>query len=295
MHRYQAGCAADCLKHVVLVMLLGSMVSTTSAFTYVDTHAGAGIYDLTADEGNQHGKPKDGILRLMRNIGAGEASGPLSAYLTALRRGNLALDAEAELRYYLGSPGFAQLWLRPQDKALLLEESAPAHAELKRSLALLDPRARSHVEVLLDDSYRWFSGNALPLLKGRGLILIDPPYDSSGSSDKWNLFLLRQLQEHCPDSCVALWYPCADAGGGGARLRERVRDLRLGDVLAVDLFVGRPSEASGMLIVRPPSGMESKLLEVMPALSKHLHRTRSDATKTSVAWISRSCACESTT
>ena len=52
-HAYHAGSHTDVFKHAVLVMLLEHLRGKPKPFTVLDTHAGAGRYDLTAVEAGE--------------------------------------------------------------------------------------------------------------------------------------------------------------------------------------------------------------------------------------------------
>ena len=45
-HAYHAGNHADVLKHVVLLALLAKLAAKDKPLRYIETHAGAGGYDL---------------------------------------------------------------------------------------------------------------------------------------------------------------------------------------------------------------------------------------------------------
>ena len=49
-HAFHAGNFADVIKHIVLTRILTYLYQKQSAFRVIDTHAGAGRYDLTGDE-----------------------------------------------------------------------------------------------------------------------------------------------------------------------------------------------------------------------------------------------------
>ncbi|CAE8657900.1 unnamed protein product [Polarella glacialis] len=296
VHRYQAGSSLDCFKHVVLATLLRQMTSDPAPFTYVDTHAGGGIYDLASPEALLLRRFEGGILRLQaRAAEHSHVAGPIEEYLATLRKCNELLhgsDSDSDLRYYLGSPALAQQWLRPQDKAVLFEKAAAVHAELRHSLGLLDPQTGfTALEVRNVDSYRWLtqkSATGPAFFEGRGLVLIDPPYDSYDSYTAWNLFVLKHLRERWPSSSIALWYPCRDAREHSSFL-NRVRSLQLGDVLVAEMSVAASSEAlesSGMLLVNPPPDMEPQLASVLPNLAGMLSPPPGTCVTTSLQWLS---------
>src|SRR6266446_9861718 len=65
-HAFHAGGFADVIKHVVLVRILTYLQDKPASFRVIDTHAGAGLYDLTGDEARRGGEWLTGIARLMQ-------------------------------------------------------------------------------------------------------------------------------------------------------------------------------------------------------------------------------------
>ena len=65
-HGFHAGNHADVLKHMVLVAVLKHLTAKPTAISVVDTHAGAGLYDLTSDEASRSGEWLTGIARIMQ-------------------------------------------------------------------------------------------------------------------------------------------------------------------------------------------------------------------------------------
>src|ERR1700679_3526982 len=65
-HAFHAGGFADVIKHIVLVRILTYLQDKPAAFRVIDTHAGAGVYDLTGDEARRGGEWLTGIGRLMQ-------------------------------------------------------------------------------------------------------------------------------------------------------------------------------------------------------------------------------------
>ena len=47
-HAYHAGNFADVVKHAVLCRIISHLRQKPAAFRVIDTHAGAGVYDLAA-------------------------------------------------------------------------------------------------------------------------------------------------------------------------------------------------------------------------------------------------------
>ena len=63
-HAFHAGNHADMLKHLVLYFVLDYYNRKDKAYTYVDTHSGAGLYDLQAAFAQKVGEYKQGWERL---------------------------------------------------------------------------------------------------------------------------------------------------------------------------------------------------------------------------------------
>ena len=73
-HAFHAGNFADCMKHALLVWLLRAMQRKATPLRVLDTHAGIGLYDLSAPEAQRTGEWQGGIGRLLE---AGEGSAML--------------------------------------------------------------------------------------------------------------------------------------------------------------------------------------------------------------------------
>src|SRR6204780_3947541 len=136
-HAFHAGNFADVIKHIVLVRILLHLQEKPAAFRVIDTHAGAGVYDLSGEEARRGGEWLTGIARLMQ-ARVSEAALPLvTPYLDIVR----AFNAKAELKAYPGSPLIARALLRPQDRLTPCEGEPKARKRLIDALRR-DPQAR---------------------------------------------------------------------------------------------------------------------------------------------------------
>src|SRR6266853_2963312 len=103
-HAFHAGNFADVVKHVVLVRILTYLQDKPASFRFIDSHAGAGLYDLTSDEARRGGEWLTGIARVMQ-ARFSETTLPLvKPYLDIVR----AFNPKAELKAYPGSPLIAR-------------------------------------------------------------------------------------------------------------------------------------------------------------------------------------------
>ena len=63
-HEYHAGNHADILKHICLCLILENLTKKEKPFTVIDTHAGAGRFDLNDERLLKTGEAHEGIEKL---------------------------------------------------------------------------------------------------------------------------------------------------------------------------------------------------------------------------------------
>ncbi|MGH8169382.1 MAG: 23S rRNA (adenine(2030)-N(6))-methyltransferase RlmJ [Steroidobacteraceae bacterium] len=131
-HEHHAGNFADVHKHVTLLALLAALKRKDKGFLYLETHAGRGAYDL----GGPGGESASGIGRLeaRRLTQAAEPSiaEEIRDYASAVDR---LRRERRQSRLYPGSPLLAVSALRPQDRAVLIEQQPPEARALERALS----------------------------------------------------------------------------------------------------------------------------------------------------------------
>src|SRR5580704_14609749 len=124
-HAFHAGNFADVHKHVVLTRILIYLQQKDSAFRVIDTHAGAGRYDLFGPQAERAQEWKNGIGRIFSirtntyEQGAPDPSAQalLAPYFAAVA----ALNPDGALRNYPGSPLIALALMRRQDRLIACE------------------------------------------------------------------------------------------------------------------------------------------------------------------------------
>src|SRR5271165_2766045 len=167
-HAFHAGGFADVIKHIVLVRILTHLHDKPAAFRVIDSHAGAGLYDLTSDEAHRGGEWLTGIARVMQARFSEKALGLLTPYLDIVR----AFNPDRELKAYPGSPLIARALLRPQDRLTACETEPGARKRLIDAL-------RRDTQARVVDLDGWTALPAfVPPNERRGLVLIDPPYEA---------------------------------------------------------------------------------------------------------------------
>jgi 23S rRNA (adenine2030-N6)-methyltransferase len=267
-HAFHAGGFADVIKHIVLVRILTYLHDKPAAFRVIDSHAGAGIYDLTGDEAQRSGEWLTGIARVMQ-ARFSEAAAPLVApYLDIVR----AFNPPAELKAYPGSPLIARALLRPQDRLTACEVEPTARKQLIGALRR-DPQARV---VDLDG---WVALPAfVPPNERRGLILIDPPYEEKDEFTRIAAGFAEAFAKW-PTGSYLLWYP-AKSRRATDELAQRVAaaagtGASPGKCLRLEFSVAPQTAdtalvSTGLLLVNPPWRLASELKAILPELQKPL-------------------------
>jgi 23S rRNA (adenine2030-N6)-methyltransferase len=268
-HAFHAGGFADVIKHIVLVRMLTYLQDKQAAFRVIDTHAGAGVYDLAGEEASRGGEWLTGIARVVQ-ARFSEATMPLmKPYLDIVRAFN---PKSALLQTYPGSPLIARALLRPQDRLTACEVEQSARKRLIDAL-------RRDTQARVVDLDGWTALPAfVPPKERRGLVLIDPPYEQkdefqrlaggfAGAFAKW------------PTGSYLLWYPVksrratddlarhvAQATYGGT---QPGKCLRL-EFSAAPQAAGAALTSAGLLIVNPPWTLAGELKTILPELEKPL-------------------------
>jgi 23S rRNA (adenine2030-N6)-methyltransferase len=256
-HIYHAGNFADVAKHVALLYCLHALKRKDAAFFALDSHAGRGFYDLQAAEAKKSGEAERGVRRL---IAEALAEKSLAEYFGAIhaRRGK-------RLASYPGSPALIAQELRPQDRALFVELMP---AEARAAMREIDSKGRVRTEI--SDGYAALKA-FLPPEERRGLVLIDPPYESLDEL-KTMLQAFADAYRRWPNGVYLLWYPIRNAKQRSL-VHARFEALQIPKMLLADLVI-HPDDAglglagSGLVIVNPPYGADNYLHDAYGAIHK---------------------------
>jgi len=272
-HSFHAGNHADVLKHTVQSLIIESLKEKDKPFLYLDTHAGAGRYQLSGEHAERTGEYLEGIARIWQRDDIPEE---LAAYMSVVGHFN----RNENLRYYPGSPLIARQLLREEDK-LQLTELHPSDFPLLRSEFQKDDRTR----VSRADGYQQLKAQ-LPPLSRRGFILMDPPYELTTDYQD----VVKGIQEgykRFATGTYALWYPVVMR----QQIKKMLRDLEatgIRRILQIELGVRPDSDqrgmtASGMIVINPPWKLEQQMKNVLPWLLKVL--VPSGTGHTTVKWV----------
>ena len=267
-HAFHAGGFADVIKHIVLARILTYLQDKPAAFRVIDTHAGAGVYDLAGDEARRSGEWLTGIARVMQ-ARFSEAAAPLvQPYLDIVR----AFNPKRDLQAYPGSPLIARALLRPQDRLTACEVEPKARKHLIGAL-------RRDTQARVVDLDGWTALPAfVPPNERRGLVLIDPPFEQKNEFERMADGFTEAFAKW-PSGSYMLWYPVKSrrATDGLARHVAEVVGAASppGTCLRLEFSVAPQSTdggltSAGLLIVNPPWTLAGELKVILPELEKPL-------------------------
>ncbi len=258
-HAFHAGNFADLHKHAVLARVLLHLRRKPAAFRVIDTHAGAARYDLRGPEPSRSGEWREGIERVWQAPRQEAAQDLLAPYLGAVA----ALNPDAKLRVYPGSPLIVTALLRRQDRLIACELEPRAAASLTAAL-----RGDARAKALAIDGWTAL-GAYLPPKERRGLVLVDPPFEDAADFMRLPA-ALAAAHRKWPTGIYMLWYPIKERAAPDG-LAKRLQRLAIPRMLRCELSLGPPRAdaglvGSGLIVVNPPFTLEADLQRLMPGL-----------------------------
>lgn len=248
-HSFHAGNFADLVKHALVLWLLRAR-QASGVVRVLDTHAGAGLYDLTGDAARSR-EAEAGVARLM-------AAGARPPLIEALASEVAALNPDGGVRFYPGSPVLIGRTLRPGDHYMGFELREEVAGLLRESL-----RGFKGARGEIGDGYDLVRTEAK---QARGaLVLIDPPFERPDdylcAAETAGAILNTD-----PGAIVAIWTPLKDLETFDGFLR------RLAAVTSAPTLVAEarlrpltdPMKMNGcaMVVVNPPEGTDAAASEI---------------------------------
>jgi 23S rRNA (adenine2030-N6)-methyltransferase len=272
-HIFHAGNICDVVKHVTLVALLAHLRAKPAPFCVIDTHAGIGLYDLQDPRAQKTAEAQNGILKLL----AAPPHSGLAEYYDVLQ--NFNGGTLEDLRFYPGSPLFIASLMRAEDRLAACELHEEDARILKRQAGKFP-----QIQVHHRDGYEALHA-FLPPPEKRGLVLIDPPYESPEEFARLAQAVLAAHQRW-PQGMFMIWYP----------VKERPAVWRFHDAMtAADIprqlcaeFIYEEEtrhdrlNGCGILLINPPWKSDKELTQLFPALHGALQTTHRGAT---VEWL----------
>ncbi|MRV71924.1 23S rRNA (adenine(2030)-N(6))-methyltransferase RlmJ [Duganella sp. FT92W] len=272
-HAFHAGNHADVLKHFVLIQLLQYMNRKDTAYTYIDTHAGAGVYQLDGEYAAKSGESATGIAPLWERDDLPEA---LAEYVDLIKK----MNPSGKLRFYPGSPYCAEQVAREQDRLRMYEMHPADFKLLTDNFRKLAEHAAAQGQrpsvrgqralVTRADGFQSLKA-LLPPPSRRAVVLCDPPYEDKQDYRKVS-DMLHEALKRFPGGMYAVWYPILQRIEA-RNFAERLKHMPGTEWLNVSLTIRTPGpdgfgglHSSGMFIINPPYTLEATLKQVMPYL-----------------------------
>jgi 23S rRNA (adenine2030-N6)-methyltransferase len=242
-HAFHAGNFADLVKHATVTLLLDALTADAAPLSIVDTHAGAGGYDLDGEMSRRTGEAAQGIFRLME---AADAPAAFDGLKAAVRKGNPG----GGVRFYPGSPSLICAALRKGDRYTACELRDDDHALLAQTLAPFHG-----ARAVQGDGFETASREAGK--GGRVFVLIDPPFERSDDYERIAACMAGVLGLD-RDACIAVWLPLKDLETFDAFLR-RIEPVAPSLLIAESRLkpLTDPMKMNGcaMVIANPPEGL----------------------------------------
>lgn len=253
-HSFHAGNFADVLKHVVLIELLEHFCKKDKPFSYIDSHSGAGLYNLQSAHAEKTGEYRQGVGKLVQSPIA-----ELESYLKAVK----AVNQPNALTFYPGSPLIALQCLRPHDRAWLYE----LHPEDNKRL-VENTKGYRNARVYREDGLQGVLAQVPPVSR-RALVLIDPSYEIKTEYDSVIECVIKAHKKFATGT-YAIWYPVVER----KRIQRMLRQLSSSGIRNIQNFeLGlKPDDlesgmtSSGMLVINPSWMLMAHMKTLLPQL-----------------------------
>ncbi|HYC75682.1 23S rRNA (adenine(2030)-N(6))-methyltransferase RlmJ [Brevundimonas sp.] len=259
-HSFHAGNFADLVKHALVLWLLERR-QADGPVTVIDTHAGAGVYDLTGDASRSR-EAEAGIARLM-------AAADRPPLIEALAAQVARLNPHGGANLYPGSPLLVAGRLRPSDHYLGFELNPPVLDLLRQALEPF-PQASARG----GDGYD--QARAEAARAPGAFVLIDPPFerpdDYLRAADTGAAIVRAD-----PRATVAIWTPLKDMETFDGFLR-RLDQSRVKRALVAEARLRpmtNPMKMNGcaVVVLNPPAGAEAAASEICDWVADRLGGT----------------------
>lgn len=192
-HSFHAGNFADIVKHALLLWLLERR-QAQGPVSVIDTHAGAGLYDLTGDAARSK-EAEAGIARLMA---AGDRPPLIEALATEVGR----LNPDGGVTFYPGSPRLIANRLGEDDRYVGFELHPPVLDLLTEALEPF-PAAMAQGGDGYDQARTWAAEAT------GAFVLIDPPFEQPDDYHR-AADTAAAIARTDPRATVAIWTPLKD-------------------------------------------------------------------------------------
>lgn len=249
-HAYHAGNLADVHKHAALAWMLARLTAKPKPLTYIETHAGRGLYDLSGMEATKTGEAAAGIQR----DGLLDSFPPDHPYRQVLAKILAAHGPSA----YPGSPLIAARLLRPEDTLILSELHPAEHKALTEALRNSGSHVTRHIHAR--DGFQ-IARSVTPPEPRRGLLMVDPSFEVKSDYETIPKFF-TDVHRRWNVGILVLWYPLLADNRHRPMLSQLARSFPDGirhEVRFPPARIGHGMSGSGLFIVNAPYGLHECL------------------------------------
>lgn len=260
-HAFHAGNHADVLKHYVLHAVLAYFNQKDKPYWVIDTHAGAGMYQLNSEFASKNAEFSTGIARVLN---ATNRPASVDDYVQTI----MSFNQQASLLAYPGSPMIAAHQVRTGDKLRLFELHP---SDFKLLSENIPPSRQTQVEML--DGFKGIKA-CLPPPTKRAVVLIDPPYEVKDDYQHV-VHCIQDSLKRFSTGTYLIWYPLLQRTEPELMVQQ-LHALGIQNWLDVRLTVQQPSaegygmHGSGMFVINPPWTLPALLNESLPWLTQQL-------------------------
>lgn len=254
-HSFHAGNPADVIKHLVLAQTLEYMLLKDKPFDYIDTHSGAGLFELSSSDAQKTLEFEQGIGKLWTTSVKHPA---LQHYIDVVK----GFNAD-KLAFYPGSPKVAEHFLRKEDKGWFFELH-PRDVVLLRK----NTEHKKSLRVRAEDGFKGLL-SLLPPASRRAVVLMDPPYEIKQDYQTAVDAIIKAYKKF-NSATYMIWYPVVDRARIDA-MEAQLKASGLRNISLYELATSADTEehgmtASGMIVINPPWTLTKTMQEVLPEL-----------------------------
>ena len=255
-HAFHAGHFTDVVKHLVYIYSIDYFKKKEKPLFLLDTHGGAGRYNLRSQAAQKTKEASTGILKIVK----ANSTNQLIMRYKELLHSYLIQD------HYPGSPIIAATLLREYDTLRVTELNPKVYPFLKQEMDWFE-----NVHVTLQDGYEALKAY-LPPKENRGIILIDPAYEAENEFDSCAQAIV-DIYPHFMNGTYLIWYPIKEE-------KKVYQFLKKIDILPCEKLTVTASliddpkndklKTAGILVLNPPYLLKETLEELAPELERIL-------------------------
>ena len=257
-HSFHAGNFADVIKHIVLIEILESLTQKDKPFDYIDTHSGAGIFNLKSGDALKLQEHATGIDKLKP-----KQFPELKSYFDTVK----AHNPSPKVSVYPGSPAIAKHYLRPKDRGWMFELHPKDYQSLSNNM-----KTSRKIRVTCDDGLKKLD-SLLPPTSRRGLVLIDPSYEVKFEYDQV-IKTVVNAHKRFATGTYAIWYPVIDRKTiermEAKLVRSGIKNIQRFELGVAPDSAERGMTSSGMFVINPPWKLMQTMTSLLPRLAETL-------------------------